>query len=113
MRVRTLVCGKGKTPLALATGSGRTTAALAFASASMWSILFVFPYDFPCRHEPHLMTMFVSATGERMRTVRCNERIRVRFVHGGGQKPRVGVEIKLEGALESMLLIMSGRSAAW
>jgi hypothetical protein len=34
-------------------------------------------------------------------------------VRGRGPKPRVGVEIELEGALESILLIMSGRSAAW
>jgi hypothetical protein len=43
----------------------------------------------------------------------CNERISARFVHGRGQKSRAGVEKKLESTLESIQLIMSGRSAAW
>ena len=38
---------------------------------------------------------------------------RVRLRNGRGQTPSVGLEIKLERALESILLIMSGRSAAW
>ena len=34
-------------------------------------------------------------------------------IHAQGQKRRVGVVIKLDSALESILLLMSGRSAAW
>jgi hypothetical protein len=44
---------------------------------------------------------------------RCSERIWYGFWHGRGRKSSIGVVVKLESALESIVLIMSGRSAAW
>ena len=53
-----------------------------------------------------------TASGDRSARSWCNEQS-ARFVHGRGQKSRAGVEIKLETTLKSIVLIMSGRSAAW
>jgi hypothetical protein len=40
-------------------------------------------------------------------------RMRAQFVHDRTQKRWYGLGVKLEGALESMQPLMSGRSAAW
>jgi hypothetical protein len=54
-----------------------------------------------------------SKSNERMRSVAVRGRINARFVHGRGRKSSIGVVVKLESALESILPVMSGRSAAW